>query len=111
MRSHKSWPFTAKVIIFLGYVGNIRNVIAFVSNDDVLAGVVGVLGLVIWWYVYKFKLLALLALNVLVMISMLMMVFKMMAGLPLMNGLIAIGVQLGFVIYFDNMALDGMFEL
>ncbi len=111
MSSYKSWPLTAKFIIFLGCVGNLRNVVAFIVNEDVFAGVVGVLGLVIWWYVYKFKLLGLLALNVLVMLSVLMMIFKIMAGAALMNALIVIGIQLGFVVYFDNMALDGMFEL
>ncbi len=111
MSSYKSWPLTAKVLIFLGCVGNLRNVIGFVNNEDVFAGVVGVLGLVIWWHVYKFKLLGLLALNVLVMISVLTVIFKMMAGLLLTNGLIVIGVQLGLVVYFDNTALDGMFEL
>jgi len=48
---------------------------------------------------------------VLVMISVLTVIFKMMAGLLLTNGLIVIGVQLGLVVYFDNTALDGMFEL
>lgn len=112
MSPQRTWPLAAKVIIFLGCIGNLRNLFAFMMREDLFAGVVGVTGLVIWWYIYKFKLWGLLALNVLVLISIFMMIIKLMSGAAtLLNGFIGIGIQLGLLIYFDNKALDGIFDL
>lgn len=111
MNSHKTWPLTAKAIIILGCIGNIKNIIWFVRTEDMFPGVIGVIGLVIWWHVYHFRLWGLLALNALVLVSILMMFFKAMAGAPLMDTLVGIGIQLALAVYFNNMALNGMFEL
>ncbi len=99
----KKWPVLAQVLIGLGCIGGLLGVggLLFSKEKDIIHGIMGVAGIVIWWNLYKFKPWALLALTILYVVSILFGIFALFQGAPLVFVIIGIVFQ-GLIIWYFN---------
>ena len=78
---------------------------------DLISGVLGVISLVIWWSLYKFKSWAVFALTLLLSIFILLTIFTLFMGMPaLVFGIISIVFQGSVIWYFNRPVIKALVE-
>lgn len=51
----KKWPILAQVLIALGIIASLMNIVRGLLQKNILSLLLSIIGIVIWWSVYKFK--------------------------------------------------------
>jgi hypothetical protein len=97
----KKWPVLAQVLIALGFLGGLRGVVAGLSHQSILDMLFGIVGMFIFWNVYKLKPWALKALTVLISLNILFLAVSVLAGFPILLAIVMITLN-GLIIYYFN---------
>jgi len=108
----KKWPIVAQVLIGLGVVGGLMNIGGGLSQKNVISIIFGIIGLTIYWNVYKFKSWALIALNVLLFVNIILSLtgFFFLKGAFLLVCLVTIAYSAFVLVYFNSAKIKGLFR-
>ena len=107
---NKKWPVLASIIIALGVVSSLGGILTGFSGRGILNTVISVVGLVIFWSVYKFKSWALMALTVLFSLKILLTIFYIVGGMPIGLGAFSIIFSALIIFYFNSSQVKALFR-
>lgn len=107
----QQWHWLALLMMFVGAVGSVQNIIIFMLEKNIFSGVMGAVGLIIWYLIYQRKFLGLAMLNVLILINVVMFLGKMILAGFSFRWAGDILLQIALIGYFDYQVLNGMFEV
>ncbi len=105
----KKWPIIAQVLIALGVIGSLRNIVGGLSQPDTLGVISGIIGLLIYWNVYKIKSWALAGLNILLSLNIFLSLTNIFKGGLLPISLIVVGFSVLVLIYFNSTKIRTLF--
>ncbi|HSV43089.1 MAG TPA: hypothetical protein VLJ10_00915 [Candidatus Bathyarchaeia archaeon] len=98
----KKWSTLAQVLIALGCVGGLMGIARGLADKNILSIVFGIASFVIFWSVYQFKPWALKGLTILLSLDILFVVVSIVTGgVPVVLGVIALGIK-GMILYYFN---------
>ncbi len=105
----KKWPVLGQILIGLGVIGGLMNIALGLSQKNILVIIAGIVGLVIYWGVYKLKKWALIGLNILLSLSIALTLVNIgkMSTLIL---LVAIIYPALVLIYFNSAKIKELFH-
>lgn len=97
----KKWPILAQILIALGCVSGFRGIIGGLVDRSILDIILGIVGLVIFWNVYKLKPWALTGLTIFLSVNILFVIVNILIGAPVIIGVIVAALN-GLIIYYFN---------
>ena len=105
----KKWPVLGQILIGLGVIGGLMNITGGVWQKNILMIIAGIVGLVIYWSVYKFKKWALIGLNILLSLSIAFTLVNI-GKMPTLILLVAIIYPLLLIMYFNSTKVKELFR-
>lgn len=106
----KKWPTLAQVLIALGCIGGLMGITRGLAEKNMIEIVFGIAGLVIFWGVYQFKPWALKGLTILLSLDILFAVVSTFTGgVPVVLGVIALGIKGMILYYFNSKPIKALF--
>lgn len=105
----KKWPLLAQILIGLGIISSLVNIYEGLLLKNLLGIVVGIIGLLIYWYVYKFKKWALIVLNILLSLSIAMALVSI-GKIPKLILFVAIIYPASLLLYFNSTKIRELFR-
>lgn len=105
----KKWPIIAQILIALGVIGSLRSIVGGLSQSDTLGVISGIVGLLIYWNVYKIKSWALIGLSILLSLNILLSLINIFKGESLPISLIVVGFSALVLIYFNSAKIKTLF--
>ena len=105
----KKWPVLGQILIGLGVIGGLMNIVLGLSQKNTLMIIAGIVGLVIYWNVYKFKKWALIGLNILLSLSIALTLVNI-GKMPNLILFVAIIYPALVLIYFNSEKIKELFH-
>lgn len=105
----KKWPVLGQILIALGVIGGLMNIALGLSQKNILMIIAGIVGLVIYWNLYKFEKWALIGLNILLSLSIAFTLVNI-GKMPTLILLVAIIYPLLLIIYFNSVKIKELFH-
>lgn len=104
--SKKKWPVFAQLLIAIGVISSLRYIILSFLNGVFLQDIFGILysivGIVIYWSIYKLKKWALIGLNILLSLNIVINLMSLLnKSRPTLNCAIGIVFSVFMLIYFN----------
>ena len=106
---NKKWPVLGQILIGLGVIGGLMNIVLGLSHKNILVIIVGIVGLVIYWNLYKFKKWALIGLNILLSLSIALTLVNI-GKTPNLILFVAIIYPALVLIYFNSAKIKELFH-
>lgn len=106
---NKKWPILAQILIGLGVIGSLLNFIQGITQRYILGIIFGILGIVIYWSVYKLKKWALIGLNILLSLNIIFTLFYIKIA-PISISLIVIIITVLIIVYFNSAKIKQLFS-
>ncbi len=97
----KKWPILAQILIGLGVISGLMNIAGGLWQKNILMIIAGMVGLVVYWNLYKFKEWALIGVNILLSLSILLALVNL-GKMPTLVLLFGIGYPALLLIYFNS---------
>lgn len=105
----KKWPVLGQVLIGLGVVGGLLNIAAGLNQKNIIAVTGGIIGLIIYWNVYKFKKWALIGLKIMLSLSIAVASLSI-RRLPYLILFAVIIYPASLILYFNSVKVKELFH-
>ncbi len=105
----RKWPVGALIIIAWGLIVSVVGIVRGIMTPAIPDLLSGVIGLVLFYNVFKFTPWARIALIVLLSLNIVSIVILLFVGMPVVHGVIAIALTSSIIYYFSRQKIRQLF--